>query len=306
MRETTTIYLLSETVSPMTHMARSEGNESLVAREPVATAHGTRLIPRLSGNAIRHRCVRAPGARWLIDRLGLSGQLSLPQLNFFFHGGNLTQSTGREDLRRVADMQRLFPLLRLLGGSLPDQILTGSMYAMIGVLFCEENEARLPSFLPVGFDVDLLRPAEHFVSGYQYTRGDVSKSAADMLPEIAESDEEFKSNLMIFAGQYVMPGALFAHGFTLKNASELELGCLFHSLSLWQQSGGTVGGQAARGHGRLKTWVLGEFDQAHLVQKYIAHVNGNSGECRTWIESAFKAKPDAKPGKGKKVKEAAT
>lgn len=85
------VICLSETLSPATHMARSTGNESLIAREPVVTSRGVAYVPCLSGNAIRHRCLRAPGVRWLIDEYGLRGTLTLQQLNFLLHGGNLTE-----------------------------------------------------------------------------------------------------------------------------------------------------------------------------------------------------------------------
>lgn len=307
MSQTITIHCLSEAISPITHMARTEGNEALVAREPVATALGVRWIPCLSGNAVRHRCVREPGARWLVDRLGLAGRLSIPQLNFLFHGGNLTEGGGREDTHRIANMQRLFPLLRLLGGSLPDQILAGSLHVWRGLLACEENQGRMAHHLPAAFAVEgTLRPAEHFVSGYQYTRGDSATGQRDLLPPAADVADA--SNLMIMAGQCVMPGALFVHGFVLCNVAEVELGALLLSLSLWGQAGGTVGGQAAKGHGRLKTWLLGDVDQQAAIDAYTAHVEANADECLAWLQSAFKldaasqekkAKANGKKGKAK-------
>lgn len=79
----------------------------------------------------------------LAQRLGLRGRLSLPQLNLLFHGGALTEGGGREDTRLIADFQRLFPLLRLLGGCTPAQILSGSLLSGRGTLVCEENRAAV-------------------------------------------------------------------------------------------------------------------------------------------------------------------
>src|SRR6185437_8334748 len=128
------VVCLSETMSPLTHAKGTSGNVSLVNTEPAKTAKGIVHVPRISANAIRHRCVRAPGARWLIGEYGLAGKLTLPQLNFLFHGGSLTEGGGREDTRRIADFQRLFPWGRLLGGSLPDQILAGSLSVHVGTV----------------------------------------------------------------------------------------------------------------------------------------------------------------------------
>lgn len=274
-----------------------EGNEALIAREPVDTPAGKRWVPCLSGNAIRHRCVREPGGLWLIEALGLKGQLSLKQLNFLLHGGNLTDSTGREDTARIAEMQELFPLLRLMGGALPDQILKGSLLAWRGVLVCEENRPHLA--LPDGYDLPpaALKPAEHFVEDYQYTRGDAARRP-DWYDE-PSGDPEAKSNLMIFSGQQVIRGAVFLHGFEIPHGGELELGCLLHSLGLWQLAGGSVGGMSSKGHGRLDTHLLGD-DAGHeeAVARYVEHVEANAERCREWLAKVFATKAD-KPKKSK-------
>lgn len=305
------VHLWSECAAPMTHMKGVEGNEALIAREPVDTPAGKRWVPHLSANAIRHRCVREPGGLWLIDQLGLKGQLSLMQLNFVLHGGNLTDSTGREDTARIAEMRELFPLFRLLGGALPDQILKGSLLAWRGLLVCEENRPHLAGNLPDGFDLPgaALKPAEHYVEGYQYTRGD-GKGRPDWYDD-ATRDPDAKSNLMIFSGQQVIRGAVFSHGFEIAHDSPLERGCLLHALHLWQVAeGGTVGGMASKGHGRLSPVILGGDPAAMAaeVKLYTDHVAANAERCRAWLDKVFaKKEPKAeKPKKGKAAAPAAT
>jgi hypothetical protein len=170
------ITCLSEAVGPITQMSGSSGNVSLVMREPVVTPKGVNLIPCLSGNAIRHRCVRMPGFRWLIGEYGLVGKLDLARLNFLAHGGNLTEGGGRENTDRIADFRRIFPLGRLLGGCLPDQVLAGSLHVHRGTLACEENRQALSHAIGDLLPAARLRPAESFVSNYQYTRSDARKS----------------------------------------------------------------------------------------------------------------------------------
>jgi hypothetical protein len=123
-------------------MSGTAGNEGIVAREPVHTERGVMMVPFLSGNALRHRCIRHPMAMWLIERYGLDGQLSLLQLNFLLHGGNLTMSTASESTRRIAECHEYWPMIRLCGGSLQDQILAGSLDVWRGTLICEENRPR--------------------------------------------------------------------------------------------------------------------------------------------------------------------
>jgi len=289
----TNVYCYSEALSPITHMSRSEGNESLIAVEPVKTEDGIAWVPYLSGNALRHRCVRMPGGRYLVERLRLAGKLSLEQLNFFFHGGNLTESTGRENTARIVEMYRLFPFLRLLGGCLPDQVLSGSLHAWRGTLFCRENATVIKALLPEEWTTDGVRfhPAQSFISAYQYTRSDAEKTTPDLLPKGAVKTQ---SNLMIFSGQAVMRGAAFLHGFAVLHPSPLELGALLHSLLLWAAHG-TIGGQAARGHGKLKTYLLGDDPaRADAVLAYLDHVEANADQAREWFQDTFVRKTPKK------------
>lgn len=295
------VVCLSETLSPCTHAKGTAGNESLIAREPVVTARGVAYVPCLSGNAIRHRCVREPGMRWLVGEYGLRGTLTLQQLNFAFHGGNLTEGGGRENTARIADFQRLFPLGRLLGGTLPDQILAGSLQVWRGALVCEENRGYLETVVGDEMLPSRLRPAESFVSGWQYTRGDAAKTAADLLPKDSPAVDA-PSNLMIFSGQAVTRGAAFLHGFTLPHVSTLELGALLWSLSLWQAAGGTIGGQAARGHGRLAIAYLeiDGIDGQAAIDAYLDHAWAAKADAVAWLTDVFapRAEKPAKKGKG--------
>lgn len=281
------IHLLSECISPLTHMKGVEGNEAMINREPMDTPSGKRRVSFLSGNALRHKMIREPGGLWLIEQLGLRRQLSWQQINFLLHGGNLMDSTGREDTARIAEMQELFPFLRLLGGALPDQILTGSLLLWRGLLVCEENRRHLR--LPEGYSlpVESLKPAEHYIDNYQYTRGD-ARQRTDWYDKDTRNPED-RSNLMIFSGEQTIRGSMFLHGCDIPHGSELELGVFFHSLQLWQLHGGVVGGQGSKGHGQLRTSVLG-FD-AGLIQysiaKYVAHVAANIERCRNWLNSVF-------------------
>jgi hypothetical protein len=288
-----TIQCLSEAVSPITHNSGTVGNESIVAREPVRTPRGITLVPFLSGNALRHKAVRRSGMTWLIDHYGLRGNLTLPQLNFLLHGGNLTQSTAHENTRRIAEMYALWPLLRLCGGTLPDQILQGSLQAWRGTLVCEENRKSLSTLIDL--PEQRLLSAEAWTSAYQYTRGDGKKTGM-AIPEDAPTDV---SNLMIYSGQAVSRGAIFHHGFVVQHASNAEIGALLWSLRLWQDTGGTIGGNGRIGHGRLVTEIIADIDADACVAEYLAIVNESRERAIEWLHDAFTAKAD-RPKKGGK------
>lgn len=292
--------ILCEAVSPITHSKGSEGNESLLNRELITTERGLMAIPILSGNAIRHRAIRKPGARLLIDAMKLDGKLSLPILNFLFHGGNLTDGGGFEDTKAIAECRRLSPFLSLLGGCLPSQILSGTLDCGRGVMVCHETRRMLPECVQE-IVPSKLRPAETFVDRYQYTRSDAVKS----VPDLVSPDEEIKhSNLMIFAGRSVLPGAWFAIEFVVKQGYEdLHIGALLASLEGWAADGSTIGGMASRGHGRLTPYIVdgpSDTEAAELIAAYRKHLNDNADELRQWLLGQFDNRP-TKPEKPAKV-----
>jgi len=314
---------LSEALSPITHMMGTSGNESIINREYVYTQSMTKAVPVLSGNAIRHRMVREPGAMYLIRQYDLEGQMSIDMANFLLVGGSLSQSSISDNLRQIAQMQTLFPLLRLLGGSLTNQVVGGSLYVLRGVMLCEENRRVLSRMLPDGYDLPNtdLRSCEEYVSEYQYTRGDARRlqgtqkllSVPDVpvTPTLAADgfvDDLLgeKSNLMLYSGQTVKTGAMFLHGFYCQNISRLELGALYHALALWEQSGSTIGGQARIGHGRIQLSMLHadgkdfygtEIDPAECVTAYIEHVQQHRDDAVDWLQTAFPLKESRKKAK---------
>lgn len=263
-------------------MSGSIGNESVIAVEKVMTARGYRMVPFLSGNALRHRAIREPGMMWLIEQYGLKERIDLKILNFLLHGGNLTESTARENTRLIAEMKTAWPLLSLLGGSLKNQIIPGTLDVWRGRLVCEENRQWIPE-LPV----ERVHSSEQWVGTFQYTRSDARKLGISA--EEPESEKDQKSNLMIMGGQCVNAGATFVHGFVVRHASELEIGALLWSLRLWQQAGSTIGGQAAKGHGRMDCSLI-DFcpdEEQRLCSQYCEHAVEQRDNALSWLEEAW-------------------
>lgn len=297
---TAKINLLLKTLSPFTHMSGAEGNEAVIAREAIMFRGKKRMVPCISGNAIRHRMVRHYGAAYLIDALGINGKLTLEMAFYLFNGGNLHESSISDNTRKIADMQRLFPLFRLLGGALRNQIIGGSLIALRGSLICRENAEKIHHYLSdeyrIAFEnVGLLKSSDDYITKYQYTRGDEARANVALLPDDA-AEREGKSNLMLYAGEAVMQGALFHAGFILHNVSRLEVGALLHALQLWQNDGGILGGMSRIGHGlfdmkMMYTDLHDFFDEqiepATLVEEYIAHVDKHKEECTSWLYDTF-------------------
>jgi len=301
--KTAKMCVLSEVLSPLTHMSGIAGNEAILNTSKVYVNGGVVSTPVISGNAIRHKMVREPGAMFLVEACGLYGKLNVDQANFLFYGGSLTDSAISDNLKKIADMQTLLPLIRLLGGSLTNQVIAGSLLVSQGVMVCRENNGRLQKMMPMELAEGLpaLRSCEDFIGGYQYTRGDISKK-----PELLADDAELpeKSNLMIYAGQSVIPGALFYHEFILQKVSRLEVGAICAALNDWD---GVIGGSARIGHGRLSTAVYCDgqnffgdrLDLKSYEDEYREYTRRNASKIVDWLNDAFSLKA-AKMKKAKK------
>lgn len=290
------IHMLSEAVSPITHMAGVSGNEAIINREKIVYNNDVVEVPVLSGNALRHKMIRESGALYLTDSCGLRGTLNIDQANFMFTGGSLSESTTTDNIPSIAKMQKVSPLFRLLGGSLKNQVVGGSLMVSRGLLACEENKSTIIKMYPAAFgDMDEnLLPSQHFISKHQYTRGDASKMKD--AAEIITGEPAVKTNLMIYSGENIIQGSIFYHNVTLYNVSPLEVGAALHAIHLWQNTGGIIGGSSRIGHGKLKTsisieglvdWFGTEREPSELVCDYVEHVNSHVDEFAEWLKENF-------------------
>lgn len=288
------IIATSKTLSILTHQKGTEGNESLLNDEEVLTPWGRRKVAILSGNAIRNRMIRDSGAKYLVESLGLSGSLTRDVLGLLFHGGMRREKSMPVSTAKIADMQRLFPLLDLLGCCLPEDIVAGKLKCMIGVLACAENTDRINAITPEDWSLDKLPVASNFCGRYQYVRG---KLSADQLKTV--NDDGTENKMMPFSGTCVVPGAIFVHGFSVTGANQLQYGCLMHSISQWD---GTIGGQSSKGHGMLQTKIQShpDWDLGESIELYENHVQENADECKEWLDQCY-----VKPKKASKKRAAA-
>lgn len=300
MNRTINIFAMSKALAPITHQKGTVGNESVLNDEPVRTPYGVRRIPMLSGNALRHRMVRSPAAHHLVEAWELDGKLTKDELNLLFHGG-LTRVGGMGvSLAKMVKVADLFPVFRLLGACLPEDIMGGNLTARRAILVCRENASRIRSLTPPGWcdqAVDDLAPAATFVGRWQYVRGEARKSAWQYTPSDARDiDADPKrqgSDMMPFAGTCVLPGAEFVHGFVLKDADPVSIGCLLHSIDCWQDGGGVVGGQGSRGHGILETslHLPPEIDQRNCINAYLEHVSASQDDGVSMLKSMYAPPP---------------
>jgi len=290
------IYCILETLSPLTHMMGVSGNESLINREPIIYKNRKVFVPVISGNSIRHRMIRSAGSEYLVKQMEIDGKLGLDQLDFMFYGGRLCETKTTTNISKIAEMEELFPLYRLLGGSLKNQIIAGSLDVWRGLLICEENRKTINEYLPEEYKItNKLLPADLFIGNYQYTRGDARniRNISSIADNVSSLDDREKSNLMLYSGQQVNRNSLFFHGFSTKHISNIEIGCLFHSLQLWSENCSTVGGMAAKGHGRVIINCIMhdiDIDISECILLYIEHVKKNKEKMVKWLDANFPKK----------------
>lgn len=288
------IHCLLETLSPLTHMMGTNGNEAIINREAVLYNKRICHIPVISGNALRHKMIREPGAFYLINACDLEGKMGIDQLNFMFNGGSLVESSVSCNINKISDMKEKLPLYQLLGGCLRNQIVSGSLNVGRGMLVCRENIDRINSLLPEEFQLAAdIFSSDRFIAQYQYTRGDAVKMKDfDLLAELDEQNEaeKEKSHLMIYNGQSIVAGSLFYINLVVNNANELEIGSLLHAMSNWN---GMIGGQGSRGHGKCRLSIINcNIDIDRCVDLYTAHVDKNKDGIKAWLFDTFPVKKE--------------
>jgi len=301
------INAIATALTPITHMMGSKGNESLINRESIFENGKVVQVPYLSGNSIRHKMIREPGAIDLIKQCDMIGKLSIEQLNFMMNGGSLTESSVSTNIQKIYNLQKLLPLFRLLGGSLKNQIISGSLNNSFGFLFCKENKERIAKLLNNNEIIDKFKfnSYEHFISNYQYTRS--SAKNVKNYERFLKQDEPENENLMIYNGQTLIAGSVFLIQFNLVNCDDIELGALLNALSCYIDSGCIIGGMGRIGHGKIDIELLNdEYDFDSLIETYRDHNDINSNLIYNWLQESFPCKalntvePKQKTKKGKK------
>lgn len=270
-----TIYAFTEALSPITHMSGVSGNAALLKREKIIGTDGcVERVPCISGNALRHALVRAPGAEYLYKALGLS-DISYQMADFLWHGGKLTKATPLS-CAKTKDFLKAIPLIALLGGALPGQILDGALRVSRAILICRETSGIISD--TVGFDIKASRGAESYISPYLYTRA------------CAPNDPDAIEDRMIYEGETVIAGSRFFHKFSVDSDDPTVIGALIHSIV---HSRRCVGGMGRIGHGELAfTWCakgLSQKDMEDLKEKYTSHVKENAAPARDILFDIFGA-----------------
>jgi hypothetical protein len=225
-------------------------------------------VPCISANAVRGVLRRIIMA----DFLELVGyEVESPKLHHALCSGGQLESTDDNTSSIDMAMRRALiegiPPLGLLGTSIGNQILTSCLQVDHAMPVCEERkwqrDLRRKGTLLQAPDCRLWdddprweQSGNRLTSRHFYTRRD------DLH---ADRDDDAQAVQMLVEPECIVPGALFEHGFALKNASAVESGCLGRALELWAIRP-TIGGKASGGFGQL----LLDYDHIPDSSPYLA------------------------------------
>lgn len=218
---------------------------SLDASSLIAGAETITLqLPQYSANALRHELVREPLMWHLYQALGIpfDGPLA-SRTALHYNGGDLKRSGSAGVFWARKAIRETYPHLALLSGS-TDTFMLGESNLRVHVwLVCRENRRALA---PLGIEADV--------------------SAFDLLDRVTLTrhasrlgGHESVQTAMPFTFEALVPGAeIVARLGLTPYAQDLEEGALATAVETFRRLDGTLGGQAARGYGRVEIGWLGD------------------------------------------------
>lgn len=268
--------LFLKTLAPMTHGAENAGNEQLIARMPVNTPWGVKLVPTISGNSMRHRMFREPHA----DAILGNETVSKEQHRWLYNGGELAGKCPNIDTKRIAFCQQLLPHTEIIGCSLPDTIVSGKLRHGIAWIVSLETQETIRFDVPNDWiDAGIIFPPAHeYIRSYQYYRHDASKNI-----EIEGDDNGYKG--MPHGGEHVIAGAGFVCTLHADGLSELGQSALLWGIEQWAAGGATLGGQSSRGHGKVKPYLW--TDSEVTSDMYRQHLIDNRDAMLDFVRSLY-------------------
>lgn len=234
------------------------------------------LWDRNAGETVDVPFVNANAFRGVLRRLIMADFVELvgyevdnPKLHHALYSGGQLESTDDTTSRLDVGVRRQLldniPPLGLLGSSVGNQILPGCLMVEHALPVCAERRWTKSVRLPRDWDEDARweQPAATFLGEHFQTRRD------DLH---AEREEDEQAVQMLVTCECIIPGALFEHGYALRNASPVEAGVLGRGLQLWLQAP-TIGGKASGGMGQLVAMYDHVPDPEPYLQWCVGHAD---------------------------------
>lgn len=208
-------------------------------------------VPYFGGNSIRGYLRRIV----MYDFCKLAGVTNLNKTTYhrLFTGGNITDSTGFEDIQKREDFIKNCPPIGLFGSAIGNMTIEGEMLVQGARLQCKENGTS---------DVSFWEQIELNFG----TRLDSSKRETDI--HIGENEKEAPTSQMIYQYENFVTGSVFDSSFILKTEDKLLVSVFWRMINLWKEQP-TIGGNSARDSGIIDINIDVPQDADKLYLDYI-------------------------------------
>jgi len=288
-------------LSSIAHGGRDSGTVHGFRRETLLDDQGRQMpgMPIISGSVIRGSLRRTAAKLTQLALRPEGGDHRLPfhQVHALATGGSLTETrtTGEVlNVERQAALRDLLPMLAIFGVAGGGRIMSGKLSVDKGIPIAHET-AFLGS-VPAGYELSSIWS---LIDREGYSR------VADVLNGggahwVAPSDEAQSlaagSGQMKWSQESLIAGTRIWHSLTFEDVTPVEASFITDLIKAWSRSGGktgaTIGGQKARGHGRVRvdydlrvTDVFG--DDVDLVERdWMQHLRANrdaAAEALGWL-----------------------
>jgi hypothetical protein len=278
------IQLLSNTVQ---NGDEKTGASQLLARENVhpPQTENREEMPYISGNSIRGQLRRLIMADFF-EQIDYKFK-TMDAWHSFTGGGQLVQVNGEGmahlELRRNIDA--FLPPAKLWGFSYGDQPIWSTLTISNAILCCKENKFRIPE----KYHQYCNQEYSYFIGHVFFTRKDDTKQH-DALRSSNDAVIQMKVDMEV-----LNPGTQLYHKFAIKDATDVDKGCLARALNLWAELP-HLGGKSSTGFGECDfnyTPVLDEKPYLDFIKQNKVQIQ----EILTKIESMFTPKVKKKSTK---------
>jgi len=185
-------------------------------------------------------------------------------------GGNISDSTGFEDIEKREQFIANCPAISLLGSAIGNMTIHGDLSVVGARLQCKENGTGERSYW-------------NFLQNIFHTRHDTSKSEKTIT--IVAEDKKRAADQMIFETETFVKGSKFDAMFILRTAKarkdyDLIVSTFYRMLKLWQKEP-FIGGNSARDMGVIEL----NFDIPENADKlYVDYLNTNKEKIKKYFE----------------------
>lgn len=252
-------------LSALHHGGDEKTGSTPMLRAVTVIGNGRRVrVPYISGNAIRG-VIRRLLVRDLIDLCGIQ-ELPKKAVHILASGGvlELGESTGRIDLDMKTRLRDTIPLIRLLGCSIGNQIISGQLIVGHAVPIAQETVGVMLPELEGEF-----LPIRELIGQEFITRRD----------EVREREEDDQAVQMKVDFEVLLPGTILWHYFQVNEKDGMAIATIGRAIKLWREKP-FIGARSASGFGEIDP----QYQEIPDDTPYVEHMTANTETIKDLIK----------------------